>query len=168
MQRAGAAAAAEITSRFPDLLRRGVLVLAGPGNNGGDGWVIARALGSIGVEVNVWSPESSRSPDCIAERELTRSVVHDVSQYSGEGVVVDALLGIGASGVPRGEIANALSGISVFRTRGAAIVAIDVPSGVDATTGEGDLASADLTITFGALKRAHVLNRDLCGTVVVL
>src|SRR3954466_1358876 len=134
MQRAAAAAATEICSRYPDLLKRGVLVLAGPGNNGGDGWVIARALVSIGVEVNVWSPEPSRSPDCTAERELMRSVVREVSQYSGEGVVIDALLGTGASGVPRGDIANALSGIPMFRKRGAAVVAIDVPSGLNATT----------------------------------
>jgi NAD(P)H-hydrate epimerase len=168
MQRAGAAAAAEITSRFAGLLPRGVLVLAGPGNNGGDGWVIARALASAGVEANVWSPAQSRSAACVAERDLARARAREVSQYSGEGIVVDALLGTGASGPPRGEIANALAALPLARRRGAAVVAVDVPSGVDATSGKGGVAAADLTLTFDSIKRAHLLDRDLCGEVVAL
>ena len=53
MQRAGAAAAAEISARFPDECARGVVVVTGPGNNGGDGWVIARALHAVGIAVRV-------------------------------------------------------------------------------------------------------------------
>src|ERR1041384_7623880 len=106
MQRAGAAAAAEITTRFGELLSRGALVLAGPGNNGGDGWVIARALAAAGVSVCVVSPEPPRSPECIAERNLASEL--QVADYTGQGVVVDALLGTGNSGAPRGPIAKAL------------------------------------------------------------
>ena len=167
MQRAGAAAAAEITNRFPSLLSRGVLVLAGPGNNGGDGWVIARALAAIGVEARVISPEPPRSRDCIEERKFASEP--EVAGYTGQGVVVDALLGTGNSGAPRGPIAQALEIVDVARTRGAAIVAIDVPSGLDATTGAHEGAPrADLTITFGNVKRGHLIARGLCGTIVAV
>jgi NAD(P)H-hydrate epimerase len=169
MQRAGSAAAAEITSRFASQLSRGVLVLAGHGNNGGDGWVIARALAAAGVGVGVLSPEPARSKDCVAEFELAEHLVSRVDRYSGEGVVVDALLGTGSSGAPRGGIAEALRVIDDARTRAASVVAIDLPSGLDATTGSHEGAkAADLTLTFGNLKRGHLIARGLCGTVVVL
>src|SRR4051812_46865013 len=165
MQRAGAAAAAEITSRFPDLLDRGVLVLAGPGNNGGDGWVIARALAANGREVNVISPENSRSPDCVAERELSLDVVNEVEEYTGEGVVIDALLGTGSRGTVREGLAAARDRMILARDRGAVIVAVDLPSGLDATTGAGGAIPADLTITFGSLKRGHLIARGMCGEI---
>ncbi len=170
MQRAGAAAAAEITKRFPELLRRGALVLAGPGNNGGDGWVIARALAAGGVDVNVVSPHPARSADCIAERELALKSVPEVAAYTGEGVVIDALLGTGSSGAPRDAVATALaSTVAAARQRGSAVVAIDLPSGLDATTGSHPGAvPADLTITFGALKRGHLVSRSLCGSIVAV
>ena len=169
MQRAGAAAAGEISRRFPDLLSRGVLVLAGPGNNGGDGWVIARALGAIGLEVNVVSPAGAKSPDCVAEREMAVSVSREVDAYSGEGVIIDALLGTGSSGPPRGEIAAVIEMARLGRQRGAAVVAIDLPSGLDADTGVDDeVLAADLTLTFGNLKRGHLIARGVCGTIVSL
>jgi hydroxyethylthiazole kinase-like uncharacterized protein yjeF len=169
MQRAGAAAAAEITGRFASLLSRGVLVLAGPGNNGGDGWVIARALAAAGINVGVIAPEDPRSRDCIAERDIAEQSVSRAAGYSGEGIVVDALLGTGNSGPPRGNIAGALEVIDLARGRGAAIVAIDLPSGLDATTGASEGApSVDLTLTFGNVKRGHLVARGLCGDVVAL
>jgi ADP-dependent NAD(P)H-hydrate dehydratase / NAD(P)H-hydrate epimerase len=169
MQRAGAAAAAEITERFPELFRRGVLVLAGPGNNGGDGWVIARALASTGVDVGVLAPAGARSPDCVVERELALWYTREVSSYSGEGVVVDALLGTGASGPPRKEIADAIAMARTARDRAASVVAIDLPSGLDADTGKDHGAvPADLTITFGNVKRGHLVARGICGRIVAV
>ena len=169
MQRAGAAAAAEITKRFPSLLSRGVLVLAGPGNNGGDGWVIARSLEAAGVSVTVVSPEPPRSPDCIAERELAIGSIPQSERYSGEGIVADALLGTGTSGAPRGAVAKASLLLEAGRMHGAAIVAIDLPSGLDATTGEHlGATAADLTLTFGNIKRGHLVARGLCGDIVAL
>jgi ADP-dependent NAD(P)H-hydrate dehydratase / NAD(P)H-hydrate epimerase len=169
MQRAGAAAAAEITNRFPSLLSRGVFVLAGPGNNGGDGWVVARALGTVGVEVNVFAPAGAVSPDCIAERSFALPFVRETPSYSGEGVVVDALLGTGSSGFAREPIASAREQMFLAGKRGASLVAIDLPSGLDATTGVVYRACpVDLTLTFGNLKRGHLVSRNACGTIVVL
>ncbi len=171
MQRAGAAAATEIALRLGDRLDRGVLVLAGPGNNGGDGWVIARALRAAGVRVRIASPAGSRTPDAIAERDLVDAndrVAWPVRLLT-ESIVVDALLGTGAAGEPRGAIAEGIALVREARAAGATIVAVDLPSGLDATSGDATHAvPADLTLTFGTLKRGHLVARGACGQVVVL
>lgn len=180
MQRAGAATAAEIALRCGDALRKGALVLAGPGNNGGDAWVVARALAASGVRVRVSEPVPASTPDAIAERELALRFVEltqkaeaeaeaEVDPYRGEGVVVDGLLGTGASGPPRGPIARAIAHLRAARERGAIIIALDLPSGVDATSGEMNRpARADFTFTYGTIKRGHLLARAACGRIAVL
>lgn len=179
MQRAGAATAAEIAIRFKQKLRTGVLVFAGPGNNGGDAWVVAGALAAAGVRVRVCEPVPASSEDARAERELARPFVEIVTAdadalasgdpYKGEGVVVDGLLGTGSSGAPRGPIASAVAGVRRMREHGATIVALDVPTGVDASTGAiHKPARADFTFTYGTLKRGHLLARAACGRIVVL
>jgi NAD(P)H-hydrate epimerase len=177
MQRAGAAAAAEISLRFMNRLDSGVLIFAGPGNNGGDAWVIARALHAAGAPIRIVEPVAAASPDARAERALTVEqlgqsaiVALDQAGAGGESVVVDGLLGTGSTGAPRGEIAQAVVACESARRRGATVVAVDVPSGMDASTGEtpGDVARAHVTLTFGSIKRGHLVNREACGTVVVL
>ena len=72
MQRAGAAAAEVISRRYPERLRGGAVVFTGPGNNGGDGWVVARTLARSGVAVTVIEAAKAtpaKSPDAVAERE---------------------------------------------------------------------------------------------------
>lgn len=174
MQRAGAATAAEIALRYPRELKQGVLVFAGPGNNGGDGWVVASALAQSGVRVRVLAPLPAATDDARAERELAAPFVDVVEgdahgAYQGEGIVVDGLLGTGSSGAPRGAIAASLAALRATVERGARIVAIDLPTGVDATTGEANKpARADLTVTYGTLKRGHLLARGACGRIVVV
>lgn len=179
MQRAGSATASEIALRFRERLRSGVLVLAGPGNNGGDAWVVARALAASGVRVRVSEPVPAASNDARAERELALSAVEliaaDGDAYSrgdifrGEGIVVDGLLGTGGAGAPRGPVAAAMTGMRQMRDRGAAIVALDVPSGLNATTGQMHApVRASVTFTYGTLKRGQLIARAACGRLVVL
>jgi NAD(P)H-hydrate epimerase len=183
MQRAGAASAAEIALRYRDRLSGGILVLAGPGNNGGDGWVVARALAAGGARVRVIEPVPSKTPDAAAERALALEILGSdavtgapASADAGEAIVVDALLGTGFTGAPRGSLASAIEHAATVRAMGGAggatTVAIDVPSGLDASTGtvasEQGVIVADLTLTYGTLKRGQLVNRDVCGTVAVL
>ena len=178
MQRAGAAAAAEIALRYRDKLARGVLVFAGPGNNGGDAWVVARALAASGARVRVIEPIAAKTPDAIAERDLALDVIDAADVVSvlpesldaGDGLVIDGLLGTGGSGAPRGAIARLISLTSAIQVRDATIIALDVPSGLDASTGAAHdvVIKADLTVSFGTIKRGHLVNREVCGTIVVL
>jgi len=171
MQRAGAAAAAEISLRFARELARGALVFAGPGNNGGDAWVVARALQACGVRVRVVEPFEAKTDDARAERALAVEipVERGAGTYFGEGVVIDGLLGTGSSGAPRGTLAQAVQLVEETRQRGARVVALDVPSGLDATTGAAlGALRADLTISFGTIKRGHLISRDVCGTIAVV
>jgi NAD(P)H-hydrate epimerase len=179
MQRAGAAAASEIALRYRDRLDGGVTVLAGPGNNGGDAWVVARALVASGVAVTVVEPVPAKTADCLAERALALEALGSDAVVTGDAagrlaaradLVVDGLLGTGASGAPRGTIASLIEDANGARSRGAAIVALDVPSGLDASTGahDGSVVVADLTLTFATAKRGHLVSRDVCGTIVVL
>ena len=169
MQRAGAAAAAEIMLRYPRAARRGIAIYAGPGNNGGDGWVVAGALAAAGIGARVRQFGEPRTPDAKAEREHAVGMLRDEDPHGGEEIIVDALLGTGATGTPRGPIAAGIEEIRQRRADGARVVALDIPSGLDATTGraEGSVI-ADLTLTFGTLKRGHLIARGHCGRIVVL
>ena len=105
-------------------------VVCGGGNNGGDGRVCARVLGEAGREV---------------------TVVEGFGDLGEPDVIVDALLGIGLHEAPRDEAARM---IELINASGRPVVAVDVPSGVDASTGEvpGAAVRADVTVTFGAAK----------------
>jgi len=153
MQRAGAAAAAEIARQFRQELPGGVVIATGPGNNGGDGWVVAAALHAVGIRVRVVECEPARTPDALAERDAAlaagvaaTAVVSDLA-VGGERIAVDALLGTGfRAGTPlRGKIADAVAELLFIADRGGAVVALDVPTGLDATTGEHEAAPSRVT-----------------------
>ncbi len=170
METAGRAAALVTAREFAERLGSGVLVAAGHGNNGGDGWVVARALAATGVDVWGVDEERDRSADCEANRVLaldsgvTRLCPGD--DWPAAGVVVDAMLGTGASGPPRGAIAEIARRIAAAAVP---IVAIDGPTGLDLSTGQAHgPVRADLTITFGGARRGHLLARDWCGHLVVV
>ncbi|MFL5479036.1 MAG: NAD(P)H-hydrate epimerase, partial [Gemmatimonadaceae bacterium] len=138
MERAGTAAANEIERRFRERLRNGAVVFAGPGNNGGDGWVVASTLARSGVDVSVidFAGPRLKSPESIAFRAEAIGAVRVVeSAPDGAGVVVDALLGTGFEGEPRGSIGEGIDAINAFHALGARVAALDVPSGLDSTTG---------------------------------
>jgi len=169
MQRAGAGAAAEICRRYGDRLAGGAAVFAGPGNNGGDAWVVAAALTAVGVRVRAVAAAEPRTDDARAERELAARVVPPGDPDGAERVVVDGLLGTGATGAPRGALGEAARRINALGAAGALVVALDVPSGVDATTGAAESAvQADLTLTFGTMKRGLLAAREAAGAVAVL
>ncbi|HEY4735487.1 MAG TPA: NAD(P)H-hydrate epimerase, partial [Gemmatimonadaceae bacterium] len=138
MERAGTAAANEIERRFRERLRDGAVVFAGPGNNGGDGWVVASMLARSGVDVSVidFAGPRLKSPESIALRAEAIGAVRVVeSAPDGAGVVVDALLGTGFEGEPRGSISEGIDAINALHALGARVAALDVPSGLDSTTG---------------------------------
>ncbi|HEU4586726.1 MAG TPA: NAD(P)H-hydrate dehydratase [Gemmatimonadaceae bacterium] len=195
MQRAGAAAAGEIARLVGDSPVESVVVYVGSGNNGGDGWVVARALAAAGMRVEVVTVGETRTADARAERELAEAepLVSVRSLDDGEraatagaaaggavgaaagataglpGIVVDALLGTGVKGAPREPTATAIARIARLREQGATIVSLDIPSGVDADTGSSDGAvRADVTLTFGTLKRGLLVARAATGRLVLL
>jgi ADP-dependent NAD(P)H-hydrate dehydratase / NAD(P)H-hydrate epimerase len=169
MESAGRAAAAVLADRFGPLLKSGVLVAAGPGNNGGDGWVLARALHR--VDVPVWVASHGTSSDLcarmagIARAEAVREVTPD-GPWPSVGLAVDALLGTGASGSPRPAIEALASRMHDLEVP---IVALDGPTGVDLLTGVvHGVTRADLSVTFGGFRRGHLLARDEVGTIIVV
>jgi NAD(P)H-hydrate epimerase len=174
MEAAGAALARE-TAR--SAAEGPIRVICGKGNNGGDGLVAARHLAATGfaVEVLLLWPADELSPDAAANLRLLEDVpVRDLdpadaaSALAGSGAIVDAVFGTGFDGEPRDPAAAA---IRAANESGAPIVACDIPSGVDATTGEAaDTAiRADLTVTFHGAKLGHRIapGKWLSGDLVV-
>lgn len=133
-----------------------VAIVCGAGNNGGDGYVVARLLREAGRRVRVVStvPDERLKGDAALARDAFGGPADPWSPAALDdaAVIVDAILGTGASGVPRGVAAEAIAGIAAAADRGIPVVACDVPSGVDATTGEvaGVAVPATATVTFHA------------------
>src|SRR3954463_12640070 len=147
MQRAGKAAALNISRRYADRLQGGVAIFTGPGNNGGDGWVVAGILAREGVPVQVLEMIEPKTPDASAARDDALAVLPDMS-IERPGLVVDALLGTGGQSGRRGTIGQAVDTINALRSGGAQVVSLDVPTGLDATTGShSKCVMADLTLT---------------------
>lgn len=183
MRAAGEGTAREILRRVPDAVARGVLVLAGAGNNGGDAWVVAGALAAAGCSVVVESLGEPKSADAQRAKLAAEPALHAVlaratalataltalPESSFPGVVVDGILGTGTSGEASGDAAAAIARVNALGVRGATVVALDVPSGMDATTGAGGaVVKAQFTFTYGTLKRGLLQRRDESGAIAVL
>ncbi len=171
MELAGRAVAAELLQRFPQRAALGVQVVAGRGNNGGDGYVIARLLHLSGVPVRVLGLAGDHTADCATQRAAAEKLgipVHDSGPVDGPGLVVDALLGTGLREALRGEIAER---VVALRESGVPVVAVDLPTGLCGDSGKvlGDAAPAVLTVTFGRARVGHFLEpgADLTGALVV-
>jgi len=169
METAGRAVAQVLVGAMSDASTGGVLVAAGAGNNGGDGWVIARALHAVGVPVWVAAVDP-KTDDAIDNRALARQGgVRELSReeaWPQAAVAVDALLGTGAAGPAKGDVLALAERLAAY---GAPILAVDGPTGLDLTSGEAHgPVRARLTVTFGGLRRGHLLAREWCGKVVVV
>jgi len=170
MESAGRAVATAIAREYKPRLASGVAVVCGPGNNGGDGFVAARALAALGVHVTAVAVPGEPSSDCRDNRLLAEAagvrVLAPADDWGSCGVVVDALLGTGAKGAPRAEAAGPIERLMRLA---APVVAVDGPSGMDLTTGEvfSPCVRASLTVTFGGFRRGHLMQRTICGVVLV-
>lgn len=165
MRRAGDRLAHLLLGSVPDLRQRPIQVVVGPGNNGGDGWVAAAVLSNAGCTVRV-TGQSPRTDDAAKAKALCPNEIAGVIE--NPHVVLDAILGTGASGEYRPEIREL---IEIIRGAAGAIrVAVDLPSGLDATTGSAaeGCPAADLTVSFGSWKRGQLFRRDLVGELTCL
>lgn len=167
MARAGLAVADAICERHAP---RPTAVLCGPGNNGGDGYVVARLLAERGWDVWVERLAAPASADARAAAALWRGETFEIGEATREAdLYVDALFGAGLSKPLEGEAARLARLCERIPNR---VIAIDLPSGLAGDTGQvvGDVAfCAALTVTFHAKKPAHVLEpgASRCGDIVV-
>jgi NAD(P)H-hydrate epimerase len=190
MEHAGTAVAAAARALLVHNAREGrpVLIFAGPGNNGGDGFVAARRLAAWGVPVIavlVAPGERPTTPDaarnwkrldglagvtCI-HAPVARDVAILAQGIDRAGIIVDALLGTGVQGSLRDPIRSAVEVIRRARDTGIPVLAVDAPTAVDLTSGDPSdpVVRADLTITFHRPKtglRARI-GKALAGRVLV-
>ncbi len=172
MERAGAGLARATTELAPD---GDVVVVCGKGNNGGDGLVAARLLREQGRDVTVICAVETEQLRGDARTNLERLpgspplLLQDAGVLTQAAVIVDAVLGTGFSGEASGE---ALSAIEAIEAAGSLVVAADVPSGVEASTGvvAGPAVHADVTATFHAAKPGLWINpgKEYAGEVRVV
>jgi NAD(P)H-hydrate epimerase len=169
MEAAGGAVAAAVRERYRG---RSVVVLCGPGNNGGDGFVAARRLRAAGWAVRLallGTSDALRGDAAVAARRWTGSVeALSADLLEGHPLVIDALFGAGLSRPVEGLAAQILGRANAL---GLPLVAVDVPSGLHGDTGEvlGSAAKAELTVTFFRGKPGHysLEGRRLCGEIVI-
>jgi hydroxyethylthiazole kinase-like uncharacterized protein yjeF len=169
MQRAGGAVADAIKARWA-LCK--TLVLCGPGNNGGDGFIVAQALAEAGYDVTValhGEREALKGDAAEAAAGWTGAGAHFApSAVAGAGLVVDAVFGAGLSKPVGGVVADTLRAAEASP---APLVGVDLPSGLSGDTGRplGYAPRCQLTVTFHRRKIGHVLEpgRALCGAVEV-
>ncbi|HEX6937981.1 MAG TPA: NAD(P)H-hydrate dehydratase [Longimicrobiales bacterium] len=168
MEDAGRSAALVLDRLYP---RGRVVAAVGSGHNGGDALVLLRTLRAWGRDVACVAV-GSREPDAALAHGHAVPVLPMESMaaaFAGAEVLVDGILGTGASGAPRGRAAEA---IRALNASGRPVVALDLPSGVDATTGHvpGDVVAAAVTVTFGWPKLGLLLypGRAACGRIIAV
>jgi hydroxyethylthiazole kinase-like uncharacterized protein yjeF len=166
MERAGAALA-EATVRFGAPLP--VLILCGPGNNGGDGYVAARHLADRGIRVRVAALGDPKSDAAKWARSKFNGEVEQLGAETGRApILIDCLFGTGLKKALQPDLVEQLLRLS---TDASVCIACDLPSGAESDSGEllNDVPGFGLTVTFGALKPAHRLMPAMhkCGRVVL-
>lgn len=172
MERAGAAAFALLRERFPRV--RHVVVICGPGNNGGDGYVVARLANEAGLAVTVLSPDGGTRLHGDAAAAAHAWLGHGgiVLPFAAEplrdgGLIVDALFGTGLERPVEGKWRAV---IDVVNAAGRPVLALDIPSGLHADTGQvlGGAVRADVTLSFIGLKAGlfTAAGREHSGTIL--
>lgn len=167
MRRAATALAEVIAGHQPERM----LVLAGPGDNGGDALFAAAAIATRGVPVDVL-----RTSDRVHEEALqaamgagARSIRLADLDPAAYDVIVDGILGIGARGALRGQARDA---VTALLPASAVVIAVDLPSGLDPDAGAADevVLAAATTVTFGAVKAGLARGEGprLCGRIVLV
>lgn len=170
MERAGQAVAATTLRHYPQARR--YVVLCGPGNNGGDGYVAARALCGSGAAVAVFDMTGSTGLKGDARRAASASptAARPLNEYGPEAgdVIIDALFGAGLSRELSNDVQQLLARINDANLP---VIAVDLPSGICGLRGKvlGNALQAARTITFMAIKPGHLLmpGRTFCGEVEV-
>lgn len=158
MDRAGRAVARAAIEMAGTRYGTRIAVVCGKGNNGGDGFVTARVLAREGAGVTCMTVGDATSVGGAAKEHLDlwtgsggRVVPFDASELEDADVVIDAIFGTGFRGTAEGEAAAAIAAINAS---GAGVIAVDIPSGIDGSTGmaPGPAVEADVTITMAAMK----------------
>lgn len=190
MERAALAVTEVIIKRYPD--RNRILIVAGKGNNGGDGLAIGRLLAKAGRQVTFFQLQGNYSEEAGQQRQILLHLGFSICDTWPDGeydIIIDALLGIGITGEVREKTREMIHKMNEYRRslqRGSSfggeitgaerlnkaapvICAVDLPSGIDTDTGAvcGEAVKADLTVTFQYLKKAHLLypGKEYCGRV---
>ena len=195
MENAGAVVAKKIIDSWQNFYNKNsgkihdVLVVAGLGNNGGDSLVIARHLAGYGLHPIVLllgRPEHIKTEECSWNWNLLTKInsvttiddedfttfqeFENISPVPKYDIVIDGILGTGISGKIREPQASAITFINESNvTKDAQIVAVDVPSGLNADTGETNqvCVNADMTVTFHRMKVGMPKREDVCGEIFV-
>ncbi len=175
MENAGAGVAQIAYRKARDLsLNERVAVVAGSGGKAGDGFVAARHLLNHGFSVNIYlTSRVIKHPDALRNFKILKNLFgvsirkYEAGMKFDEDIVIDALLGTGVRGAPRGVVADAIRSINSSKCFK---ISIDVPSGVDPETGEvpGDAVKADVTATMAAVKPGLLKAKEYVGELHVI
>jgi NAD(P)H-hydrate epimerase len=187
MENAGCGATRVLLDQFGDHVKAGVGIICGKGNNGGDGFVIARYLAEKGIDVTVYLLAKTAALKGDAATNLERLVALDIGvieipdedsfsktkpNLSDCGLLVDAILGTGLTSDVRGLFKTVINFINELNRTGIAVFAVDIPSGLNADTGQpcGTCIRAQGTATFGLAKIGHFTypGAEYTGTLEVI
>jgi NAD(P)H-hydrate epimerase len=170
MENAGIAVTSCLREKFPDLKEKKVLVIAGKGNNGGDGFVVARQLFNIGINVQILliGKVSSLKGSARVNADIAKNIGIQLLEIKDDNVksvnhhirhrelIVDAIFGTGLKKKPEGIFKKIIESINKSKS---VVASIDIPSGLESDSGQvsGSYIKADLTICLALIKRSHCI-----------